>query len=154
LSDPYKRWRNEPTYLLDEGFDGKDAYEALAASGFALERHRVHFPAKDRHREEGVKDPRIIKLCNKWGWLLITTDHNIYNVHRKEIAESPNVGILATAHNSPEDIMEWVEGLILLKPRIDRNSFRKTKRPWFLQFNRQGKITVGPKPITWSSVRK
>jgi hypothetical protein len=154
LSDPYKRWRSEPVFLLDDCFDCEEAYQALHAKGFILERHRVRFPGKDgNNREQSVKDPRVIKLCNQYGWLLVTTDSDIYNVHRKEIAESLNVGILATSHNSPDDIMEWVKGLIRLKPLIDRNSFRKTQRPWFLQFNRQGTITVGPKIVDWLNPR-
>lgn len=150
MSDPYKRWRDEPVYFLDDCFDGDDAHDALLAAGFVLQRHRIHFPDEHGHRELNVKDPRIIKLCNSGGWLLVTTDSSIYNMHRKEIAESKNLGILATAHNNPDDIMEWVRALIELRPCIVRNGFRKRQRPWFLQFNRQGRITVGPHFVTWA----
>ena len=149
MSDPYKRWRNEPVYFLDDCFDADDAHDALLAEGFVLQRHRIHFPGENGNRELNVKDPRVIKLCNRGGWLLVTTDSSIYNMHRKEIAESKNIGILATAHNNPDDIMEWVRALILLRPHIHRNNFKKRQRPWFLQFNRQGQITVGPTVVAW-----
>jgi len=63
------------------------------------------------------------------------------NMHRKTIAASPRIGTIAAAHNSAEDPVIGAEGLVKLKSRIEQNNFRKTQRPWFLQFNRQGKIT-------------
>src|SRR5260370_42090354 len=80
--------------------------------------------------------------------MLITTDASMENMHRKEISRSYSLAILATAHNSPEDIMEWVEGLVKIMPVVNRNNFRKRQRPWFAAFSRQGHFTVGPHIVT------
>ena len=151
MKNPYRKWRDEHVLFLDDGFDSDDAYDRLVQGGFNPRRFRTHFRRDDGRKEENVKDPVIIKLCNREGWLLVTTDSSMVNMHRKEIAASPKLGILATAHNNPDDIMEWVEGLIQLKPLIERNSFKKRERPWYAQFNRQGRITVGPRLVVWKA---
>jgi hypothetical protein len=70
-------------------------------------------------------------------------------MHRQEIARAPDICILAAAHNTVTDVLEWVEALKTLKPKLDRNGFRKLQRPWFAKFNRNGEITSGPRIITW-----
>lgn len=151
MNDQYKRWREDLVLFLDEGFDGDDAHDRLVKVGFCLERFRKHFPDPTRNREHNVEDPRVIRCCNSHGWILLTTDANMYNNHRKEMAAATNIGVLATAHNSPENIMEWVSGLAQLKPKLEQRRFRQMQRPWFACFNRRGQFTVGPKSVSWTS---
>ncbi len=54
---------------------------------------------------------------------------------------SHDLAILATAHNNVIDLDEWVNGLVKVRPLIERE-FKKRERPWYAQFNRQGKITT------------
>jgi hypothetical protein len=149
LIDPYHRWREEPVYLLDDCFDCSDAYQALTSAGFLLRRHRECFPSEGLGPERGVKDSRIIELCGREGWILVTTDANISRMFRKEIAQASDIAILATSHNQVGNIMEWVAGLQKLKNRLDQNNFRKKPRPWFARFNRQGEFTTGPQLVIW-----
>jgi len=86
-----------------------------------------------------VPDSEVIRFCNKHGWLLVTRDHEMKNMHREEIRKS-SVAILATAHNSAKDQGEWVAAIINLKTRILRE-FRKRERPWFAVFSREANIT-------------
>ena len=72
---------------------------------------------------------------------MVTTDSDIRNTHVEEIKRCPDLAILATAHNTVEDIDGWVEALILAKARIERE-YKKRARPWYAQFNRSGQITT------------
>ena len=137
---PYKKWRNEHILFLDDGFECEDARIRLEEAGYKIERFSMHFADENGVRKQGVKDPDIIKLCNQKGWLLVTVDKDIINTHGKLIEQSPNLGILATSHNSVENVMYWTESLVKLKPIIERNSFRKRQRPWFGKFDRNGKF--------------
>jgi hypothetical protein len=102
-----------------------------------------HFPGpSDGTVEESVKDPRIIKLCDKNDWLLITTDSSMHKTHT-EVIKTTSAMILATAHNSAQDMGEWVEGLIKAKAKIERHH-KKTQRPWCGTFTRQGEVHVKP----------
>jgi len=147
LKNPYKKWREENVLFLDDGFDCDEAYECLTGAGFKVERFRNHFQREDGGREQSVPDPRVIQLCNRHGWLLVTTDSNIVNAHRKEIAECKRLGLVASAHNSVGNIMEWAVALVKLKPTMDKNNFKKRERPWHAQFGRDGKFTVGPRSV-------
>ena len=102
-----------------------------------------HFPRDEAGevREQSVKDPRVIRLCNQKGWLLVTMDSEIRRTHVEEIKKSTKLAILATAHNSADDPDDWIEALVLAKADVERN-FKKRQRPWYAQFNRQGKITT------------
>ena len=106
-----------------------------------MERFGIHFAGPDGSRKQGVLDDRVIALCNQHGWVLITTDCDIIRAHRKEIRAAARLGVLATSHNSEKDIMVWARSLVQIKPDFDRHSFRKRQKPWYGQFNRQGKIT-------------
>lgn len=70
--------------------------------------------------------------------MLVTTDSSMRQTHVETIKKT-DVAILATAHNSADDMDEWVEGLIAGKAKIER-FFRKQARPSFATFNRQGDI--------------
>ena len=145
MKGPYTKKRREKCVLfLDDGFDAEEVPALLLAAGYAqIERFTKHFPrtVKSHVREQSVKDPRVIKLCNRMGWLLVTTDSDMRYTHLEEIKNNPNVSILATAHNSVEDIFEWVDGLIKGKAAIERR-FKKQVTPWFAQFDRGGRITT------------
>lgn len=88
-----------------------------------------------------VKDTKALRLCNTNKWLLVTTDSEMRRTHLEEIKLMPNLAILATSHNKVDNPFEWVEGLKIGKPSIERY-FKKQQTPWFAQFNRQGKITT------------
>jgi hypothetical protein len=148
LSDPYKKWREEQILFLDDAFDCDDTNNILVAAGYKVERFTNHFPDSHRVREQSVQDDRVLKFCNQYGYLLITTDANIIKTHRIEIERSEDIGILATAHNSADSIIPWAESLVKLKPTLDRNSFKKKLRPWFGKFDRNGNITVRVKTVT------
>jgi len=58
-----------------------------------------------------------------------------------DLIKETQVTILATAHNSAENVGEWVEGLIRAKAKAERH-FKKTQRPWFATFTRDGDIHI------------
>lgn len=126
--------------FLDDAFSGKDAVSRLERAGYTVEPFARNFQTESG-KEQSVKDPRVIKLCNSKGWLLVTTDSNMRFTHVEEIKKSLNLAILATAHNSAGNLGQWIEALISAKPAVERE-FKKRQRPWFGQFNRQGKITT------------
>ncbi|HTU45859.1 MAG TPA: DUF5615 family PIN-like protein [Bryobacteraceae bacterium] len=135
---------------MDDCFDCDEAHDYLLESGFKLERFSLLFSTPEGAREQSVPDPMVIKLANRHGWIILTTDSNMYHLHRKEIAQSRYVGIVATAHNAVETIMPWAAAFVKLKPRMEKNGFKKLERPWYAQFSRQGRFTVGPKLVTWA----
>jgi hypothetical protein len=141
LKDRYPKWREECTLFLDDSFDCPESRSRLSQAGYAIECFSDHFLNPDGTREQGVGDERILNFCNSHGYVLVTTDSNIIKTHRREIARSPHLGILATAHNTVESITPWVESLVKLRPVLARTSFRARKRPWFGKFDRNGKIT-------------
>lgn len=126
--------------FLDDALSGKHAVTRLEQAGFTVEPFAKSFHT-ETGKEQSVKDPRVIKLCNSKGWLLVTTDSDMRFTHVEEIRRSPNLAILATAHNSAGDLDQWIEALIKAKAAIERE-FKKRQRAWFGQFNRQGKVTT------------
>ena len=119
----------------------------LEAGYTRIERFTTHFPRTEQVkgeplvRQQEVKDPSILKLCDKNGWLLITTDSDMRFTHLEQIKKCKKIAILATAHNAVDDIFEWVEGLANGRAAIERK-FKKQPPPWFGQFNRAGDITT------------
>jgi hypothetical protein len=124
---------------LDDAFGTKIAPSRLRAAGFEVQCFADYFKDQQGRKEEGVKDPRIIRFCHNKKWLLVTTDSDIVRTHVEEIKRT-DIAILATAHNA-DDMDDWIEGLIAAKVAIERH-FKKYPRPWFAQFNRQGAITT------------
>jgi hypothetical protein len=143
LKGPYTKKRRERCVVfLDDSFDAEETPQRLLDGGFwQVEPFVKHFKREDGGKEQKVKDPRVISLCNRKSWLLVTTDSDIRFTHIEEIRQSPDLAILATAHNSVEDIDEWVGALIQARARVERE-FKKRQRPWYAQFNRQGAITT------------
>ena len=89
---------------------------------------------------ETSKTLRLSSFAIRYGWLLVTRDHEMKNTHREEIKRT-EVAILATAHNSLENQDEWVVAIINLKSRILRE-FKKRERPWFGTFSRTANLTI------------
>ena len=139
--------RREPCVLFLEDSFAESHAEKLREAGYVqVERFVYHFKdERTRKCEQSVKDPRIIRFCASRKWLLVTTDSSMGSTHVETIKKT-DIAILATAHNSADDMDEWVEGLIAGKAAIER-FFKKVERPSFTTFNRQGKIAP-PKTIT------
>lgn len=142
MSQPYQKWRDEQVLFLDDGFDCDDNYQTLVDGGYAPQRFSGHFVDDKGSRQQGVEDDQIIKLCNRNGWLLVTCDSEIIRMHLAVIKTCKHLGILATSHNKERDIAVSARSLVKLKPVIERNNFRKRQRPWYGQFDRNGKITI------------
>jgi hypothetical protein len=127
-------------FFLDDALDCPDAKEGLIRAGVLVERFSEHFLDESGRKMQNVKDPEVIRFCNRRGYVLLTTDSNIASRHRTEIKKSKNLGILATAHNTVEDITIWVRAFTVLVPMFKKNSFLKRQRPWFGKFDTTGKI--------------
>lgn len=135
-----KKRREECVLFLDEGFSAESVAVRLRTAGFTVQRFPEWFRDGDGKPRRNVLDPEVIRFCHKHGWLLVTRDHEMKNLHREEIRKS-EVAILATAHNSAEDQDEWVAAIINLKGRILRE-FKNRERPWFATFSRMAALTV------------
>jgi PIN like domain len=127
-----KKRRDKCVLFLDECFGKRGIYERLKEAGFEIERFKDHFKRADATPEQKVKDPRVIKLCHEKGWNLVTTDSNMQFTHVEEIKKT-NILIFATAHNSADDMNDWVKSLIELKAQIERHH-KKHERPCFFTF--------------------
>lgn len=132
----------EPCILFLEHIFSEGHAERLRQAGFSVERFAAHFPGPDGSKdiERSVKDPRIIKLCARKGWLLVTTDSSMHKTHT-EVIKTTEAAILATAHNNADEMDEWVKGLIDAKAKIERH-FKNYERPWFATFSRNGDIHI------------
>jgi len=143
--DVPKKYQHEPLVLfLDDCFCDPETTASLRGAGFAVEEITTHFPVNMDligKRAQGVKDPEVIKLCHKKGWLVVTKDKNMRITHVEVVKKHPNVTILATSQNPLCEIEVWVQALIKAAPQV-RVKFKKQGRPWYAQFNRQGEITT------------
>jgi predicted nuclease of predicted toxin-antitoxin system len=140
LATYVKKRREECVLFLDEGFSAESVAVRLRTAGFTVQRFPEWFVDADGRVRQNVEDPEVIRFCDKNGWMLVTRDHEMKNMHRVEIKRT-QVAILATAHNSSEEQDEWVAALINLKSRVLRE-FKKRERPWFATFSRTAKITI------------
>lgn len=135
-----KKRREECVLFLDEGFSAESVAIRLSTAGFTVQRFPEWFKDANGIPLKNVLDPEVIKFCHRNGWMLVTRDHEMKNLHREEIRKT-SVAILATAHNSARDQDDWVVAIINLKKRILRE-FKKRERPWFATFSRQASITI------------
>jgi predicted nuclease of predicted toxin-antitoxin system len=135
-----KKRHEECVLFLDEGFSSESVAIRLRTAGFTVQRFPEWFKDADGQPQRNVLDPEVIKFCTKYGWMLVTRDHDMKNMHREEIRKS-DIAILATAHNSAENQDEWVAAIINLKVRILRE-FKNRERPWFATFSRTAKLTI------------
>jgi hypothetical protein len=137
-----RKRREECILFLDDAFDAKESPRKLLDAGYCgVESFLDHFKREDGTKEQSVKDPRVIRLCEKHGWLLVTSDSDIRYTHTEEIKKCKKIAILATAHNSVDDIDEWVDALILARSKVERE-FKNRLAPWYAQYNRQGHFTT------------
>ncbi|MGB7135854.1 MAG: hypothetical protein WBD46_11240 [Acidobacteriaceae bacterium] len=143
MAQKYQRYRDPLELFLDDGFSNVETVGSLRAADFVVHAFEDHFHREDRpeKRQQSVKDTRIIPLCHSKKWLLVTLDTHMRNKHATEIAENPNVTILAFAHNGMIAADEWVQALIAAKPKIER-FWAKLPRPWCVQINRTGEVTA------------
>jgi len=135
-----KKRREECVLFLDDGFSAESVAVRLRTAGFTVQRFPEWFRDENGRVRRNVEDPEVIRFCHKNGWLLVTRDHEMKNMHRQEIKRT-EVAILATAHNSEEDQDAWVVAIINLKSRILRE-FKKRERPWFATFSRTGNLNI------------
>jgi predicted nuclease of predicted toxin-antitoxin system len=140
LATYVKKRREECVLFLDEGFSAESVAVRLRTAGFTVQRFPEWFVDASGHVRRNVEDPEVIRFCDRNGWMLVTRDHEMKNMHRVEIRRT-QVAILATAHNSSEEQDEWVAALINLKSRVLRE-FKKRERPWFATFSRTANITI------------
>jgi len=112
----------------------------LRTAGFTVQRFPEWFKDERGFKRENVEDPEVIRFCDRNGWMLVTSDHEMKNTHREEIKKT-EVAILSTAHNSADDPDEWIAAIINLKSRIVRE-FKKRERPWFATFSRTASLKI------------
>jgi predicted nuclease of predicted toxin-antitoxin system len=141
----HKKYQHEELVLfMDDCFCDAESTATLRNAGFRVEEINTHFPQNldlIGKRAQSVKDPEVIKLCHKNGWLIVSKDKNMRITHVEVIKKHPNTMILATSHNPCCEVEVWIASLI--KTEIDlKRKFKKQQRPWYAQFNRQGVITV------------
>ncbi len=94
-----------------------------------------------RQKQDSVKDPDIMRLCNSEKWLLVTTDHEMLSTHVAEIKKFSELAILATAHNSALDFNTWIKAIVAGQAEIFAY-FKKQERPCFATINTSGKLTT------------
>ena len=135
-----KKRREECVLFLDEGFSAESVAVRLRTAGFTVQRFPEWFKDANGQPLRNISDPEVIKFCHKNGWMLVTRDHEMRNLHRQDIRKT-DVAILATAHNSAENQDEWVASIINLKGRILRE-FKNRERPWFATFSRTANLTI------------
>lgn len=135
-----KKRREECVLFLDDGFSAASVATRLSTAGFTVQRFPEWFCDENGEIERNVKDPEIIRFCDKNGWLLVTKDHEMKNTHREEIKKT-QIAIIATAHNSADSDDEWVAAIINLKTRITRE-FKKRERPWFGIVTRAASLNI------------
>lgn len=135
-----RKRREECVLFLDEGFSAESVAVRLRTAGFTVQRFPEWFRDSSGQPLRNVLDPEVIRFCSRNGWMLVTRDHEMRNLHREEIRKS-DVAILATAHNSAKDQDEWVVAMINLKSRLLRE-FKNRERPWFATISRTAKLTI------------
>lgn len=138
----HKKYHDPCVLFLDDCFSNDDVATALKAEGFTVEEFTTHFPRSEEEplvREQGVKDPRVIALSHRKGWLILTNDQKMKTAHEDVFVKNQNAMVLATSNNNDGDEI-WVQAVILAKTEIERK-VKKQPRPWCAQINRQGQIT-------------
>jgi len=128
---------------LDDGFSNPEVAANLRAANFVVHEFTDSFPRDNQpdKREQSIEDPPIIQLCHEKSWLMVTTDKDMCKKHRSCIRRHRNVMILATASNGACLPDEWVKAIIMLEFEL-REMYEWKRRPWFIFFNREGKITA------------
>jgi hypothetical protein len=139
----HKKYHEPCVVLLDDCFCNDDVATALVDAGFVVEQFTAHFPRNPlqrNDRQQGIKDPKIISLSHKKGWVILTTDRNMRVTHVEEFKKNNNAMVVATCSNDCGD-EAWVEAFIHIKIEIERR-FKKQPRPWYAQINHKGELTT------------
>ena len=127
--------------FLDDGFSAESVAVRLRTAGFTVQRFPEWFQDESGHKKQNVKDPEIIRFCHNTGWLLVTKDHEMRNLHAEELLKS-EIAVLATANNNDDD-SEWIAAIINLKAKILRE-FKNRDRPWFATFSKAATMEIRP----------
>ena len=151
----YTKYRDPLELFLDDGFSNVETASQLRAAKFVVHRFEECFgtEANPEKREQGIKDVPVIQTCHRNRWLLITTDKDMRKTHIVQILQHPQVTILAIAHNGKIQLAEWVEAIILAKPRIER-LFVHQPRPWCVQIDKHGEFSASCRTMTEADLSK
>jgi hypothetical protein len=122
---------------LEDAFGSGVYPEQLRKAGFDVQCFEKHFPDPERKKEQAVKDPRIIRLCDDNKWVLITTDKEMLFTHVETIKKT-EILIIATESNRIP-LSTWVDALIKAKPKIER-LVKRSERPYFACIGRTGNL--------------
>lgn len=134
--------RHEPCVLfLEDAFGSGVHPETLRAAGFEVEIFGEHFPDDLRKKEQAVKDPRIIRLCNEHKWVLITTDKQLPFTHAETVRKTEIVIIATESNRIPLDT--WVKAIIKSKLKIER-LVKRSDRPYFACIGQTGNLNRKP----------
>jgi hypothetical protein len=139
----HKKYHDPCVLFLDDCFCNDDLAAALVAAGFAVQQFTAHFQragVDEKKREQGVKDPKVIALSHRQGWLILTADRHMRIAHLEDFKKHPNAMVLSTAHHDGNDDI-WLKAIISAKLEIERK-FKKQLRPWYAQISQAGEITV------------
>jgi hypothetical protein len=136
-----RKRREQCVLLLDDCFDSKSSHAKIAACGFTAERFTSHFPDRNNpdQRQKKIKDPTVIALCQKYNFLLFTTDREMKKTHIEELKRS-DIGVVATANNT-DGVDTWVKALFDARAKVLRD-FKKWQRPYFSILQKTGHVTT------------
>jgi hypothetical protein len=143
LSQKKKRREYPFVLFLEDAFGSGDHPDALRDAGFDVRCFREDFPAKPGKPEQSVKDPRIILHCDKYKYVLITTDKQLCYTHIDTVKKT-DIVVIATESNR-DNISVWVKALIKGKANIDRLVKKTEKngvRPCCARISRTGAIRI------------
>lgn len=113
--------------------------DKLRAAGFVVECYAEHFKDHEGKPEKKVKDPAIIKHCQKSSFVLVTTDKQLCYTHAATVKKTEII-VVATESNRA-GIGIWVDALIKAKPKIER-LVKKAARPCCFRLSRTGTLTA------------
>jgi hypothetical protein len=140
-----KKRREECIVLLDDCFDCNSTAQTLIDNGITVHRFTLRFPAAHdpEKREQSVKDKRVIQIANDHGYLLLTSDKSMREMHADDLLQT-ELAVIASSSNKGDDVADvFARAFVLAKARIMRD-FRKLDRPYFCVLHRSGKIEQRP----------
>lgn len=100
--------REDCVVFLDDNLDSVSSFEKLKKAGFDVRRFTDYFPREDNptKRAANVKDSKIITLCHRHRFLLLTADKEMKTTFWEELSAT-TIGVVATANNNGDDV--WAE---------------------------------------------
>jgi DNA repair exonuclease SbcCD nuclease subunit len=103
---------------------------------------RVHNPGdrdNPKARQSKIKDAKVIALCLKHRYLMLTRDHEMKCTH-VELLKGTDIAVVAIANNHDHHDV-WIEALRIAKAKILRD-FKKYQRPYFSILQKNGTVTT------------